>query len=927
MSSSPPSRKDVRRAEKSRRAARRGRGAANLAYAPIVIVGVIAAVAFSGKLPDLGRTSPVSAAEVVVKDSMSRSVKGGWGVADVGGGYTLSLPAAASVSHGAAELRLNTPGGSVSAVLAQTRTLDAVTRTVLSVPTLPNSGGGVYASLLIRRQTNRDSYRAKVQILPSGESRLTFARQVNGVETTVGPSVTLPGHLKSGQKLTLEAQAVGTSPVVLHSRAWIGGGNGPAWNLSSQDTSPQAIDAAGSVGLMAYLSSGSRPSTVAFDSLGSASQPATTVPDPKPTTTRPTPSPSSTPIPSQSPTPGATSSTKPSTTPSTPGTTPSTPATTPSTPATTPTPTPTATDPGPGTDPSPGGGTGAGRAAANAGSAAVGTTNYPVPANAVVVSPNGSDSAAGTLGAPVRSIARAISIAASGQTVVVRAGSYHESLTIPANKQLTLQSYPKEAVWLDGSTSLGDWKSSGKTWVRDGWNTQFDSTPCFTASACSTADAFVFVGSDYPMAAHPDQVWVDGTSLQQVAQPGQVGPGTFAVDYGAQRLTIGTDPGGKDVRAGDLAEALSIRSSGSVVRGIGVRRYGTPLPKIAAVKADATNVTVENMVITNNATTGISFTKANDTARNITANNNGMLGILANYADGLKVLDSRADRNNVEHFRAAPVAGGIKITRSRGIQVADSHFGNNYATGVWFDESVYDIDLVSNDIVDNGNHGASLELSAKAVVADNLISGNAGVGLKVNDTNQVQIWNNTFVGSNRTIWIVQDARIASNLSNAGHDPRQPLPDPTMTWLTGDVTQANNIFSYPGDASPCVLCVDDATHKRSAETMKVTSNGNLYNRSSAASSRQLITWSTGAGNPKVFSSVAAFRAATGQDAGSSEVNGSPYVSTTGGVVTQPQAKVAAAADAPAGVAVQPLPKDVADATDRPVGARKLGIWTD
>ena len=59
------------------------------------------------------------------------------------------------------------------------------------------------------------------------------------------------------------------------------------------------------------------------------------------------------------------------------------------------------------------------------------------------------------------------------------------------------------------------------------------------------------------------------------------------------------------------------------------------------------------------------------------------------------------------------------------------------------------------------------------------MTGDGGYGLKINDSGNVQIWNNVVQAAKHDIWLVQDSRRASNLSVPGHDPRQTLPDPTM----------------------------------------------------------------------------------------------------------------------------------------------------
>lgn len=89
----------------------------------------------------------------------------------------------------------------------------------------------------------------------------------------------------------------------------------------------------------------------------------------------------------------------------------------------------TAESVGPDTDGGPAGVPAAPQAAT--GAPAPGVSAYPVPANALFVAPDGSDRGPGTERHPLRTVTAAVKAARDGQTVVLRAGSYHESVTIP----------------------------------------------------------------------------------------------------------------------------------------------------------------------------------------------------------------------------------------------------------------------------------------------------------------------------------------------------------------------------------------------------------------------------------------------------------------------------------------------------------------
>ncbi|WP_460366919.1 right-handed parallel beta-helix repeat-containing protein, partial [Actinocorallia lasiicapitis] len=546
-----------------------------------------------------------------------------------------------------------------------------------------------------------------------------------------------------------------------------------------------------------------------------------------------------------------------------------------------------------------------GPARETAGAGPVGSARYTIPARSVFVAASGNDGAAGTVDAPVRTIGKGVALAPEGGTVVVRGGTYHE--TVKADRTVTIQPYPGEAVWLDGSVAVGGWRAEGGRWVKDGWTAQFDSSPSYTKGAKDgTAAAWTFLNKNYPYAARPDQVFVDGKQLRQVGSAAAVTEGTFFPDYAAQRLYLGTNPAGRDVRATDLADGVHLTAPGSVLRGVGVRRYATSIPGLGTVKVSGRDSTVENVTVTDAATTGVSAVAPRVTLRNVTVVRAGMLGVHGNYADGVQLSGVRAEDNNIEHFNGSPVAGGIKITRTRGVRVTGSYAAGNDGKGLWLDESVYDSTVTGNDFSRNTGHGISWEISAKAVFAGNVITGNGGDGLRVNDSNGAEIWNNTITGNGRTVNLVQDGRRAANLSTAGHDPRQKLPDPTMTWLLGDIRLGNNVLGAPKAGPNCVLCVEDYSHERRAEDMKIAADGNLYHRPDGTPA-WLVVWSSGPGNPRTFTTLAAFRSATGQ-----EPHGS---SPTGPLQPPTTAQTTATA--------QPLPSPIASLLGTTPTTRTLG----
>lgn len=555
----------------------------------------------------------------------------------------------------------------------------------------------------------------------------------------------------------------------------------------------------------------------------------------------------------------------------------------------------------------------------SAGSAPVGSARYPVPAGAVFVSQWGSDSGLGTAISPVRTIARGLAVAPAGGTVVLRTGTYHESVTI-AGKRVTLQNYPGEHAWLDGSTPVRGWVADGTAWRHDGWTARFDHSPTYTPGAPdSTNPGWQFVNPvTAPMAAHPDQLWLDGVQQRQVKSRALVAPGTFYVDEAASRLFVGTNPAGRAVSAAVTAKALTIRSAGTVVRGIGVRRYSPSVWMVGAVTLEAPHTRLENVIVWDTATTGVGVLATDVVLKSTTIHWSGMLGLHARYADRLLLDSVLSTRNNFERFNTAPVSGGAKLGATRGVRVQGSSFSDNYGHGFWEDLSVYDTVLRQSSFSRNVSTGIFLEISAKAIVGDNLVVGNGEEGIKVNNTSDVKIWNNTIVDNARPLNMVQDSRRNTNRYDQAVDPRQPFPDPTMPWTLGPVTISNNAVGQPSSRANCLLCVEDYSFQHTAEQMRITSNGNVYNRASRTSPSWLAVWSRGTTrNPYVFDTIEQLRATTGQ-----ERSGREYV---GRSIFADGYTLAADIVAAQGLIARPLPADVAAAIGRPAGQARIGAW--
>ncbi|WP_182113257.1 MULTISPECIES: PKD domain-containing protein [unclassified Actinotalea] len=200
-------------------------------------------------------------------DDFARDVTGGWGGAATGGAWSLVGAASSfSVAQGAGRMVLPRAGAGVSAFLPGVSSTSTDVRVRTTVAPVAD-GGGLFVSLVGRRVGAAD-YRAKVKVAANGSATVYLTR-VDGAETTLAVGAVPGVRLAAGEQLHIRLEVTGTSPTTLRTRVWKDGTPEPTtWQLTATD-STAALQAAGGVGLVSYVSASSTtfPLTVTFDDL------------------------------------------------------------------------------------------------------------------------------------------------------------------------------------------------------------------------------------------------------------------------------------------------------------------------------------------------------------------------------------------------------------------------------------------------------------------------------------------------------------------------------------------------------------------------------------------------------------------------------------------------------------------------------------
>ena len=538
-----------------------------------------------------------------------------------------------------------------------------------------------------------------------------------------------------------------------------------------------------------------------------------------------------------------------------------------------------------------------------AGADPIGTSRYQLPVTGgLYVSPSGSDTAAGTVTAPLRTLSAALGRATAGTTIVMRAGIYREGgIEAGAKTGVTVQNYPGEVVWFDGTTPLTGWVADGSMW---------------TAPYQHAFDRQLGVGSRISFWSGEatrvivDQVWVDDIKLTPLTDGSTPTAGQFSVDRDGGRLRIGTDPTGKTVRVATRHYLLA--ASGITLRGLGIRRYA---PTVLEWRGGALNVldgaTIEHCIVEHSSIDGI-LTFGGCTIRSCTVQDVGHTGIQSDHGNGGCIETSIIRRCNRAGYDPEPTSAGIKVGRTfDGITIAYNHISEvPDCSAIWLDTTVSRSRIIGNTIsgtstIGQGKYGIEIESADGGYydgvqywhyVVGNRISNFRQAGVIALNSGYIKIWAN-FISAAVCVWAWQDYRqnTGTKVVNEGTIEQSP-------WHTHHIEVVNNIL-VPEPLYNCQIrgeCSSDAPFKIAGGAMFSRIAGNWVRPQGAGLFAYLSN--SGGSSWSIRSTITALENTTPEYGGPL----SPIMSNNHQQTTAPTANA------------EPLAADVARAVGAPTG---------
>lgn len=456
-------------------------------------------------------------------------------------------------------------------------------------------------------------------------------------------------------------------------------------------------------------------------------------------------------------------------------------------------------------------------------------TNFPVPAGAIWVAPDGRGN--GTSRERAADAQSAIRGAQAGQTIVFAGGVYRVGELNVDKVPLTLQSAPNEEVWLCGSDVVANWTADGANWTAS-WDKFW--------GRGKNIDK-MYVDDKFPAAAEREMIFINGEPQFQVLTLAEVGPGKFFADKANNKMVIGSDPTGKTVEVAAREKGVGLYQNGSRVRGLGFRGYAD-----RGMHTGADNITIEDCTFFQNAESGFHTSGVSGVlARNLVIRGNlcvanGRKGAAVVMAQAPVIENNTFELNNIEGYRLNWDAAGLKVLQSPHVMLRENVARDNNASGLWLDIDCDDATYLRNTATGNRAVGIFFEISQRAIIAFNVATDN-GAGIQVANSSGAQVYNNTLVNNDSAINIKWTNRKTL-------DPK----DGDAVYDARDNVVKNNIFARTKPATNAMLM--DLSHTGTRPTLDVASfDNNAYARTFASDAPLMLFGVPGQWN-KPFSKI-------------------------------------------------------------------------
>ena len=352
---------------------------------------------------------------------------------------------------------------------------------------------------------------------------------------------------------------------------------------------------------------------------------------------------------------------------------------------------------------------------------------------------------------PGDNISALVSAAPAGATFYFEPGVYRGVSLAPKDGQTFVGA---EGAILNGSAVLTNWTQSGNLWVIGGQ----------TQQGPVNSSAEFLPSTQRP--GHPDSVFLDNTPLKPVDALSKVVPGTFYLDYAADKIYIADNPAGHTIEAGKLTDAFHGNATNVTVQNLVIEKYDPEIGN-GAIKGDQ-SWTIQNNEVRLNYSVGITVQDGSQVIGNY-VHDNGEVGVGGGGNNVLVQGNELASNGFWSGIDPLWEAGGLKFAQTDNLVVRGNYSHDNNGSGLWGDIDSINTLYEDNVVVHNTINGISYEISYNAIIRNNTLVGNGygdtrgwgwGSEINIQNSQNVQVYGNRvdMTGGGNGIVLIQQNR-------------------------------------------------------------------------------------------------------------------------------------------------------------------------
>jgi parallel beta-helix repeat protein len=437
---------------------------------------------------------------------------------------------------------------------------------------------------------------------------------------------------------------------------------------------------------------------------------------------------------------------------------------------------------------------------------------YEVPGGAAhvyYVAPDGSADSTGTsLDAPT-TLESAITRVVTGDAIILRGGTYRAGGLV-LNQGVSIQPYRDEKPVIKGTRVAAEWTSLREGIWRTKWETLFPSEPLGWWRRERE-------GMRTPLHRfNNDMLFVDGVAFRSAGWEGELDDSSYYMDYEAGYVYIRIDPTGKlvEITAHDSALVCTPKevhgkkadNKGPAIRGITFTQYAYRALEVEGKRGsvpstveptddpigladpetfgkEVVGTLLENVTITHCSRVAGYFRGDNLVIRNCLVSDTSTEGIYVIASSDCLLERNIIARNNVEQFTGYYPSAVKIFNQTRRVVCRDNLvIDQPHSNGIWYDVGNRDGVFVNNWI-EGAIAGFFFEISKGVVAAGNVFV-NCETGVRILNSADARIYNNTFV--NCGAGFGRDGRSAT----ADHFAWHPSTGPDVEERTGHVFEGN-----------------------------------------------------------------------------------------------------------------------------------------